>query len=205
MTWKHPKLGVFKHDGLAWWKFVTVPAFKAFSYDTGYPNARRSTGKVELSFAAPSEKDLPKKSEVVLADKVIANAQKLVSLVKTALWDEFNGRGPVSGLWWRGDLRTIAEQIDMYAPKLSPPRNADDILALMQLYRIAVRRKDSYNYDRTMVELSFHAAFEGEHGVGILTDGTKILGSGYSSDVQPYKPPRKRTTTKGKTKTGGRK
>ena len=37
-----------------------------------------------------------------------------------------------------------------------------------------------------LVELSFHAAFEEEHGVSVLTDGDSILGTGYYLDVVPY-------------------
>ena len=32
----------------------------------------------------------------------------------------------------------------------------------------------------------FRAAFEDEHGVGVLTDGKKVLGLGYSADVTPF-------------------
>src|ERR1041385_1095593 len=57
-TWNHPKLGLFKYRG-GWAKELNFPAFKAFSYDTGYANARRSTGKQGMLFWAKSERDLP--------------------------------------------------------------------------------------------------------------------------------------------------
>jgi hypothetical protein len=44
-----------------------------------------------------------------------------------------------------------------------------------------------HGYEKPVVELSFHAAFEEEHGVGVLTDGNTILGTGYSVDVRPFK------------------
>jgi hypothetical protein len=34
--------------------------------------------------------------------------------------------------------------------------------------------------------LSFHAAFEENHGVGVLTDGETIVGTGYGADVTPF-------------------
>ena len=46
--WTHPKLGEFEVNGPGWLRTVNVPAFKAFSYDTGYPNARRSRGTYPL-------------------------------------------------------------------------------------------------------------------------------------------------------------
>ena len=38
-TWKHPTLGTFTFEAMGWTKIVDVPAFKAFSYDTGYDDA----------------------------------------------------------------------------------------------------------------------------------------------------------------------
>jgi hypothetical protein len=35
--------------------------------------------------------------------------------------------------------------------------------------------------------LAFEAPFEEEHGVGVLTDGVAILGTGYRYDVTPFK------------------
>jgi hypothetical protein len=36
--------------------------------------------------------------------------------------------------------------------------------------------------------LSFRAAFEQEHGVGVLTDGQTVLGFGYSGEATPFEP-----------------
>ena len=55
----------------------------------------------------------------------------------------------------------------------------------MYLSRITVRQ-DVPGCEGPVVELSFHAAFEVEHGVGVLTDGETILGLGYSADVTPF-------------------
>jgi hypothetical protein len=55
----------------------------------------------------------------------------------------------------------------------------------MRLSSICVRPRVE-GYDKPIVELRFAAAFEEEHGVGVLTDGGKILGTGYSVDVTPY-------------------
>ena len=102
-----------------------------------------------------------------------------------ALWDEFNGRGPDSGMWWHGDTEQWVEGLD--SSGLPLPTKADDLLGLMALSSIVVRRKVD-GYDKPVVELSFAAAFEEEHGVGVLTDGKKVLGTGYSTDVTPYPP-----------------
>lgn len=47
-------------------------------------------------------------------------------------------------------------------------------------------RKSVDGYDEPIVELSFSAPFEDEHGVGVMTDGQSVLGIGYSCDVTPF-------------------
>ena len=68
-------------------------------------------------------------------------------------------------------------------PLLTGP---DALRHWMRLSRVWVRKKVE-RWNGPLVELSFHAAFEPEHGVGILTDGEAILGTGYDYDVTPFK------------------
>ena len=180
-NWTHPRLGVFTYDEdvNTWAGEVEAPAFDAFTYDPGYTAA----GTYELTFEAEDDRDAPSAAAVTLAERVIANADDLVPAITTALWDDFNGRGPDSGMWWNGDLSTVA---DMTGSELLPPASADDLLALMQLFRISVR-KGVNRYERPVVELCFWAAYEQEHSVGVLTDGKRVLGTGYHLDVEPFK------------------
>jgi len=188
-AWDHPQLGRFKHDadGGSWIGTVDIPAFKAFVYD-GITNPRykgprrQSAGKHVLAFEADDETDVPSPKAIALASKMLVNQKKLVAMVVQALWDDFNGRGPNSGMWWHGDLRQVAEA--MWAD-LPPPKVRDDLLRLMKLMGITIR-KGVYRYDKPVVELSFAAPFEDEHGIGVLTDGRSILGTGYSADVTPF-------------------
>lgn len=181
-TWDHPQLGSFKFVDGAWWTTtVDVPAFKAFAYDTGFRNAPRSTGKHRLAFQAYEETDLPSPQAIKLASKVLANQAKLVAIVTHALWDDFNGRGPGSSMWWHGDLAQVAEMTG----EDQPPTGPDDLLALMQVSQITVR-KDVEGHDEPLVELSFHAAFDDEHGVSVLTDGETVLGMGSWGEITPF-------------------
>jgi hypothetical protein len=107
-TWDHPKLGRFEYRGSAWTRFVDVPAFAAFSYDTGHSNAPRSTGRHPLVFGAFDERELPSAADTAVAERVLANHAALVDEVIRALWEDFNGRGPGSGMGWNGDLATVA-------------------------------------------------------------------------------------------------
>jgi hypothetical protein len=40
--------------------------------------------------------------------------------------------------------------------------------------------------------LNFHATFDDEHGLGVLTDGKKVLGIGNAIDVLPYRKSKQR-------------
>lgn len=188
-TWSHPKLGKFKHDGPTWLGTVSIPAFKAFAYDTGYSNARRSTGKHELAFETDDKDETPSTAAVALADKVLANQKEIVTKVTEALWKDFAGEGPKSGMWWHGDLAQVAEAMDAD----EPPAGPKELLKVLQFSRVAVR-KEVHGYKKPVVELSFHAPFEEEHGVSLLTDGEEILGIGYTSHVTPFKPAKRRSS-----------
>ena len=192
-SWSHPQLGKFKHDGTGWIATISMPAFKAFAYDTGYRDEPRSTGKHELMFEADDEDETPSAAAVALADKVLANQDQIVPLITDALWKDFAGEGPKTDMWWNGDLDQVAEAMD--ADK--PPAGPKELLKILQLSQMTVR-KEVHGYDGPVVELSFNAPFEEEHGVGVLTDGEAVLGIGYSYDVLPFEPAKKRPSGGGR-------
>lgn len=177
-TWQHPELGQFKYDGGGWAKTISVPAFKGFK--------GQRAGKCDLAFNADDETDVPSPAMISVAAAVLDYQGELARKVIDGLWDDFNGRGPDSGMYWHGDLDAVAEGLDWGDEDPEPPTSAKDLLRLMSPNGITVR-KGVHGYDKPVVELSFSAAFEEEHGVGILTDGRTIIGIGYSSDVQPFK------------------
>jgi hypothetical protein len=182
-TWNHPKWGRFTYDGTGWLAEVEAPGFDEFRYDSGYSNAGPPTGKYQLRFEADSEKDVPSPAAVALAEKVLGHPNRLVSAVTKAMWEDFIGRGPPSGMWWHGDLDQVVEAMD--DADLPPPRGPDDLLSILRLFQITVR-KGAEGYDKPVVELCFSAPFEEEHNVGVLTDGEKVVGTGYHISVRPF-------------------
>ncbi len=191
LVWDHPELGRFTYNQVAWVKTVSVPAFKAFKY-VGY--GEPSKGKCELAFATDDEADLPTPATVALAKLVLEHQKELVTKVIAALWDDFNGCGPDSGMYWHGDLEQVAQGMEDEGD-LPPPKKAADLLKLIGHPGITVHKKVFY-HDKPIVELSYAAAFEEEHGLGILTDGTAIIGIGYSSDVTPFKKSKRKAPPK---------
>jgi hypothetical protein len=182
-TWTHPHLGTFTYDSDEWVKLVDAPAFNAFTLDQhadGPP-----TGSFPLIFDCDGEEDLPTPADIELATAVLSNPSALVARIVNALWDDFNGRGPDSGMWWHGDLDQVTEC--MTEDRLPAPTRAPDLFPTMRFNRIAIRKQVD-GHDKPLAELRFWAAFEEEHGVGILTDGHSVLGTGYSHGVTLFKP-----------------
>src|SRR3712207_5468916 len=110
--WKHPQLGEFTL-GSAWTATVDIPAFATFSYPA---RVGPSSGKCCLSFLKPmfgfgagANSDPPSEGAVRVALRVIENQQQLASAMALALWEEFHGRGPTSGMWWYGKIEKVRE------------------------------------------------------------------------------------------------
>ena len=189
-NWKHPKLGEFAahKSGNGWSRKMNVPAFAAFSYDTGYSNARRSTGDITFTFSpwlANDHLDAPTPGMIAVAEKILDDPGKTVRMVAEALWEDFTGRGADSGMWWHGDMDQIRPTFEEL--KLRPPTRAEDLLNLLRTDDIAVFDKFD-DLPHPVAYLQFDAAFEQEHGLTLLSNGDAILGIGYAGgDVSPFK------------------
>ena len=175
-TWTHPELGIFVFDG-SWCATVKSPDFDRFDYDTGYEHDRKTKGQYTLSFEAENEKDVPSLQAAELAARVL-KASGLADVVVAALWHDFNGRGPDSGMWWHDDLDEVNEGLDAL-------QSADDVYKVLRLFEIRVRQRGTAD-GKPLVELCFWAAFEPEHNVGVLTDGARVLGTGYQGDASLF-------------------
>jgi len=114
---------------------------------------------------------------VALAKRVLDNQGSLVKKVVEALWADFVGSGPDSGMYWHDNLDQVAEGME----DREAPESADELFELMRLNGITIKPAED-DSDTFVAELNFDAAFEEEHGVGVLTDGLEILGLGYSGD-----------------------
>jgi hypothetical protein len=138
------------------------------------------SGECELHIETEDETETPSDTVLALVARVLSRQAVLAPAVVAALWDDFNGQGPKSGMWWHGALDEVIDEVD---PDLPPLTNPEALYAWLRLTDITVRS----GFDHPLVELSFEAPFEEEHGVGVLTDGDTIRGTGYSGDVSPFK------------------
>lgn len=184
-TWKHPDLGIFKFDDLWWARTVTLPAFKVFRYR--YRGKKVGTSKVPLRFEAEDADTVPSKLAATIAKRVVQNQELLVPKILKALHKDLHGKGPNSGMWWHGDIDSIYEDLsEQKAPlrnlKLDTP---DSLTQLLGSPRIVIQ-ESGYGYDKPLATICFEALFEIEHGLGILTNGNRIVGTGYQMDPSPF-------------------
>ena len=181
-AWNHPSIGSFARKGSTFSTKLTVPAFQRFGYDTGYSNAPRSVGKVALSFGPwLMSETLPEPTPemVKIARKVLADPDNFVDAVAQGLWEEINGRGPTNGYWWHDNLDAVSEGfLNAGLPK---PERHQDVLPGLQLTAIHIFPHIE-EYPHPVAYLEFHAAFEEEHGLCVLSDGEKVLGTAYSGE-----------------------
>ncbi|MBN2024833.1 MAG: hypothetical protein JW809_18785 [Pirellulales bacterium] len=191
-TWKHPDLGAFTNDGDSWIREVRLPAFSVFKYRSGGRNAGSS--KVEIRFWVDEDGELPTERAAAVAKKVIENQEVLARRLKKSFYDDLNGRGPDSGMGWHGNIQLVRECLEderdgKKAQSLESPADLDNVLGEPAVW---IHESACREYDKPCAVLCFGARFEIEHGVGILTDGTRILGTGFMTDVQPFKRSRMR-------------
>ena len=100
---------------------------------------------------------------------------------------------PDSGMWWHGDLanvnrggnRASAVYESLAGYDLPIPTCAEDLKKVLEPKDLTIRRHPSLP-ERWLAEFNFHAGFDVEHGVGVLADGVRILGIGYSSDASLF-------------------
>ncbi|MBB3697628.1 hypothetical protein KMW28_05540 [Flammeovirga yaeyamensis] len=174
--WKHSNWGKFKYEEETLIGEIPLPEFNIFNLE----NLAPENGKYELTLQVEPKKFSPKISHIQIIENLIKNQKEIVSKIPTALWNDFNGIGPDSGMWWNGDIEEVLE--GMEEKELSKESDINSLLSLSGIWI----HEEFTNFETPLIELAFHASFEEEHGVGILTDSNTIIGAGYIMDVSPY-------------------
>ncbi len=173
-TWEHPQLGGFTYDpdSLCW---CSVPGnaleaslqFRVDDEDDGGTTSQPSDAAAELAY-------------------IVYQARRpLEQKVAQALWLNFLGQGPKSGMWWQGRLDEVREALAFHGCRA--PENPTEVGELISLSGITV--DDSDRRGPPSAQIWFSAKFEQEHGVGALTDGHSILGLGYAEEAAPFEQP----------------
>src|SRR5262249_11813194 len=150
-TWKHAQLGTFKYDGSedGWVGQIELPAMKIFNWE----DADKPTGKYELVFRNEENKQ-PSANAAQIALEVQANQAKLPAMVTGVLWEQFNGRGKKSDMWWYGDVKQVAENFGY--GDLPPPKRPEDLAPVMSFLRVCIY-EGKYDYKIPFADLNFNA------------------------------------------------
>jgi len=180
-TWTHPTLGRFVFDELEWAGPCSLPALGVFRFGT----TKRS--KFTLSFEAEDDQDSPSRHAVRIAERIVDSSYKLVEKIRTAIWRDLNGKGKDSGMWWHGDLESVLQNANNELParKQLQQITLEDIGKIVGEPTVWIRKEVDY-YEKPCAVVCFRAAFDPEHGLGVLTNGTNVLGLGYQMSVGPY-------------------
>lgn len=178
--WHDTELGKFVLTDAGWVGTCLLPTFKIFRYE------KPGKSKLKLEFETEIDADeIPSNRAITIAKRIIANEATLSEKLIRAIFDDLNGKGLDSGMWWHGDTQSVLDFMD------EPLRSKIDLTAIEAIPRIIGSpsiwiRPEVDDYEKPCAVILFESAFDPEHGLGVLTDGTKVLGIGYQMSVAPF-------------------
>lgn len=117
---------------------------------------------------------------VAVAIRTVSNFGNLIQAAMEALLKYFHGSGPDSGMWWH-DAGDQVKQIVSRKFPANKLETADDLFALMTPPTIFVPE-----FGDGSAVIGCESAIDLEHGIGILTDGEKVIGLGYRTDPTKF-------------------
>ena len=176
--WTHPTLGAFEFEDLGWFAEIKLPGFAQFDLDAP-PDYDRTV--IELTFEADEPDEFPSNEMANVASRIVDHHQRLIADGVRLFFDDICGHGPDSGMWWHDDLDHVNEIIAHEAKRLD---QLEDMFALLNGPSLFVQAS-GYGFDAACAIIGFESPIDFEHGVGWLTDGNRVLGTGYRSDVSP--------------------
>lgn len=182
-SWEHPVLGFISPTDYFWKSTVQLPAFRAFEYSCGSEQQRES-----WTWLLFEGEDRPSEAAVEFAVRIVEIQETLADRVRLAMWDELAGTGPNSGMWWHGQLEQInADEVAFTRPGDEPAtiREPTDLNRHLGVPQVVIR-DTVYGVDGLVAEVAFASTFDVEHGVGVLDDGTAVIGIGYQTDALPF-------------------
>jgi|688.fasta_scaffold462402_1 hypothetical protein len=185
-TWADARFGQLTFEEFYWSTRIAVPAFAVYSYRPEFALEILPDGECELEMHIREDytenPPLPLPELCAVVERVLQNQSLLAPAVATALWKEFEGSGPRSGMWWHGNIPLLMEHSN---PSLPPLDGPDAIYSLLRLVSVEGRPRGP-GYRDPLVTLTFDAEFDEEHGIGVLTDGDSVVGIGYGGDPSPF-------------------
>lgn len=180
-VWEHSTLGHFTFEEyLGWVGTAELPRFAMFTYRPRKQTNPSST--VPIHIATYDESELPTGAVIRVACKTLTNIDQLLDDALAALFRDFAGEGPDSGMWWHDDMEHVLEILSGSSRLLASVQDLPDLLGAPSI----LIQESGYGYDAACAIMGFESPIDEEHGIGFITDGETILGTGYRSDVSPF-------------------
>ena len=153
-------------------------ALDRLAFETGRP---KQAVVSELIARYVEDEGPPDPRALALLEPLVANAAALPDLIVDAMWNELSGGEAENGHWWArpGGLETVNEGLD------EPITKRGDLWRVLQPDALFVR-EDVHGDRQLTAGVAFACDFEEEHGLDVLTDGTRVLGTGYALDAEKY-------------------
>lgn len=184
-SWRHPELGVFRKSK-DWAKTVILPEYNVFCCEG-------SRDADEITLVCESDANA-----VQTLNEFWQNRPSPVQ-IREYLWADFNDEWG-SGNWWTDD--------SSWSPTSPRPASAEELNSLLNLRSVSVVHfpevtgkpvKNPFTGEFMdvkpgtvprpgfwAIDLTFHASFEEEHGIGLLWHRGQFVGSGYGyGDARP--------------------
>lgn len=117
-----------------------------------------------------------------LLDPLMNNAARLPDLVVDALWNELSGNEMESSYWWAHPTHGLGE---VNRNLNEPITKRDDLWRVLHPGSLFVRK--DHGDKQLTAGIGFSCDFEEEHGLDVLTDGFRVLGTGYADDAEKYR------------------
>ena len=180
---KHPTLGnlAYREEDEAWCGNARFDFLMRFSY----PEGDAPSDLVDVLIEGSPTETKPSEELVAVADQCLANFQDLVFSAMDHLIRDIDGNGPDSGVWWHDELEQVLDIINEETSQPLALKSRDDLFRLLTPPDLRVQPY-GYGFNKPCGIIGCESAIDIEHGVGWLTNGTRILGLGQRSDPSPF-------------------
>lgn len=168
-TWHHQHLGEFEQDGVDEWVIsLPIPGFDVFAD----PPHR-------LCIIAPHQQ-APTDAQAAAATELLVNGSVLGRAIPEALWADIRGQGLGSKHWWYGNLEELNDNL---MPELGdePIETLEGLIESLTLESVVIGSQHE-----TAVEVCFSCDWEDEHGVSALIKADRVIGLGYTYDLEAF-------------------